>query len=117
MTRPVGERPSALEVAQKALDENAALRSVITQLVWRLEALERRAGGDGDDGHASPPLDPAIWKPIKEAAQILGFSQSGLRKHMKRWEAHAGYYWWTYRAGRLFIEVNAAPIRVVRTHT
>jgi hypothetical protein len=40
--RRIGERLSAIEVAQKALEENAAMRSVIANLVMRIETLERR---------------------------------------------------------------------------
>jgi hypothetical protein len=103
MTRPVGERPSAFEIAQKALEENAALRAAFTTMVARIEILERHAGGAGDDGHALPPLDPDRWKPIKEAAAILGYSQSGLRKFIRRWESrdqHSANLTRTYPAFR-----------------
>jgi hypothetical protein len=109
--REFGSGPTTRDLVDKLIVENADLRRAVTELSRRIEVLEEHGG---DDGRAPPPLSPN-WRPVREAAALLGFSQSGLRKHLKHWDAHAGYVWWTYRGGRLFVDIDAAPIREVRT--
>jgi hypothetical protein len=75
-TRPIGERPSAYEIAREAL-------TIAQALAERLEAVESKLGGS-EDGQAPEPLPPSFL-PIGEAAVAAGFaSESGLRAAIKR---------------------------------
>lgn len=112
-SRQFGTTPTTAERVLQLERQVVEQGRTIAALQLRLEVLERAAGAADEDGRPEPLGES--WKPIKEAAAILGFSQSGLRKHLKRWDENAGYIWWTYRGGRLYVDVDAAPVRVVRT--
>jgi hypothetical protein len=108
--RPVGQRLSAIEVAERALAENMALRGMIGELVGRLEVLEAKAAGtDGEDARSPARPSPLEWLPFPEAVKVTGFSASGLRRRIKH---HSnGPRWWRWYAGKLFVHIPTAPRR------
>jgi hypothetical protein len=110
VTVPIGQRPSAIEVAERALSENATLRGIIATLVTRIEALERKVdGAEGED--ARSPARPSLpdWLPFPEAVKVTRFSASGLRRRIKHHDA--GPRWWQWFAGKLFVHIPTAPRR------
>jgi hypothetical protein len=86
---------------------------LFVEVLARIAALEARADADDSlDGPAPQPLPPN-WVPIKAAAPLVGFSESGLRKAK---DHHTdGPRWWRYFGGRLFIDLDRCPRRPVRT--
>jgi hypothetical protein len=103
-TRPVGSRPSAFELAERALAETAVLRGVVVELLKRLEALE-----GGEDGAAPKPLG-SNWQPIKKAAVAAGYaSESGLRAAMKRAQRNGEPPWWRLRGTRIYVDTDRCP--------
>jgi hypothetical protein len=65
-----GTRPSAIEVAQQALAENAVLRDAFAELVARVEVFERKEpGASGEDGHKPTSPAPPDWLSLRAAAQ------------------------------------------------
>lgn len=88
----------------------ADMRAQIGFLQRRVDELERLNG----IGPPPPPLEPC-FHPLKEAAEILGYSQADLLKHIKCWKSNGGYIWWAERDGQLFVDVPGAPLlRVAR---
>jgi hypothetical protein len=68
--RRLGEVPTLAE-------RLATLERVVAEQVAKIAALEARADADDQlDGSAPSPLPPN-WIPIKAAAPVAGFSQSG----------------------------------------
>ena len=60
-----------------------------------------------------PQLEPC-WRPLADAAEILGYSQAALLEQIKQ-ENGGGVIWSTCRDGQLFVDVDDAPLlRVVR---
>lgn len=107
--RPVGERPSAIEIAQQALAESVAQRRVIAELVARLEALER-VGAD-EDGPAPQQL-PSNWRPIKRAALAAGYAgESGIRAAIERAKRNGAKPWWCHRGSRIWVDLDRCPRR------
>jgi hypothetical protein len=51
---------------------------------------------------------PSNWKPIKAAAEVVGYSQSALRKASNGGRAR----WWQTRGGRIWIDTARCPRRV-----
>jgi hypothetical protein len=98
--RPLGEDPTAREVAEQALAENAALREVVAKLIARVEVLEKADDID-EDGPAPRPLPPN-WKPLKRAAELSGYSPSALRKLKSP-------RWWKYDGGRVWVDTEVCP--------
>jgi hypothetical protein len=84
------------------------------------EALERIAVLDqlvvqhheDEDGPAPAPL-ASSWRPLKAAAALVGYSESGLRAAIRR---HTdGPRWWKYRSGRLLVNIETCPKKRTRT--
>jgi hypothetical protein len=87
------------------------LERLVADQAERIAVLERaRDAVDQIDGPTPAPLPPN-WKPIKTAAELVGYSESGLRKAIKR---HRDARWWEYSGGRLFVDTDHCP-RPVRT--
>jgi hypothetical protein len=103
-TARLGTAPTMREDLDRAL----ALVAALSERVSVLEAA--RDVDDQVDGPAPAPLPPN-WKPIKLAAPIVGYSESGLRKAIRR---HRAARWWRYDRGRLFVDIDHCP-RPVRT--
>ena len=65
------------------------------------------------------PLPPR-FRPLEEAAKILGYSEHDLLKHVNGWPG-GGYVWFTRRDGQVFVDIDIAPrprgsrLRVVDT--
>jgi hypothetical protein len=98
----------------------AALEHLAAEQAERICALAERVAvlesardvNDAIDGPAPPPALAPSWKPIKQAASLVGYSEPGLRKAKRR---HAdGPRWWRYLGGRLFVDIDRCP-RPVRT--
>jgi hypothetical protein len=104
MTARLGTVPTTAERVE-------TLEHQLADALVRITALEAsRDADDAIDGPA-PPLLPPNWKPLKRAAPLVGYSEPGLRKAMKR---HAGAGWYRYVGARLFVDVDRCP-RPVRT--
>lgn len=96
-TRRLGTTPTMREDLDRAL-------GLIAALTERIATLEAR--GDADDAVDGPgpqPLPPN-WAPLKQAAAISGFSESGLRKLRAP-------HWWKYVAGRVWVDTAVCPRR------
>jgi hypothetical protein len=103
--RRLGEIPTLAE-------RLAALERVVAELLtWKAEHEAKEA--NCEDGEPSPPLPSPPWFPIKKAAALVGYSEAGLRKAIKRHTG--GRPWWRYRGGRLFVDIDHCPRRKVRT--
>jgi hypothetical protein len=85
----------------------AALEHQLAEALARIAALEvGRAAAEEEDG-PSPQASSSQWRPIKAAAALVGFSESGLRAAIRR---HTdGSRWWKYRAGRLLVNIDTCP--------
>jgi hypothetical protein len=111
VTTRLGTGPTLREDLDRALGLIAEQAVQIAEQALRIAALE--AGRDADDqvdGPTPAPLPPN-WKPIKTAAELVGYSESGLRKAIKR---QRDARWWEYSGGRLFVDIDHCP-RPVRT--
>jgi hypothetical protein len=102
-------RLGATSTVREELDKALALIAVLAE---RIEAIEGQLAAQGDeDGPAPAPL-ASSWVPIKAAAALAGFSESGLRKRIDRAQLNGERRpWWHYRAGRLFVDVDRCPRR------
>jgi hypothetical protein len=103
------ERLAALErvVAEQA--------EAIAAYEVRITALEDQIAHQEEDGPAPVRL-PSSWHPVKAAAPLAGFSESGLRKRIDRAQLDGEQGpWWQYLGGRLFIDLDHCPRRAVRT--
>jgi hypothetical protein len=106
-TRTVGSRPSAFELAERALAETAVLRGVVIELGKRIETLE--GARVGEDGATPKPLGPN-WAPIKKAAITAGYAgESGLRAAIKRAQRNGEPAWWCLRGPRTYIDTDRCP--------
>jgi hypothetical protein len=59
---------------------------------------------DQVDGQVPRPLPSPPWFPIKTAAALVGYSEPGLRKAIKRHVS--GAKWWRYVGARLLIDTG-----------
>lgn len=101
MTVRIGTVPT---VAERVL----VLERVVREQAERIAALEARADAtDQVDGAAPAPL-PVNWQPLKKAAEIAGYSWSGLRKKITRRDGP----WWRRRGNRILVDVTAMPRKV-----
>jgi hypothetical protein len=100
MTAPrLGTAPTLREDLDRALDLIAAMGE-------RIAVLEAARDADaGEDGPPPQPL-PDNWKPLPEAAEIAGYSWSGLRKKITTLRDGP---WWKRRSNRILIDVTAMP--------
>ena len=105
-----GEAPTAREIAERALAENADLRRVVGAALARIEALEGIvAGTDSEDARSPAPPSPPDWLPLRAAVKVTRFSASGLRRRIKH---HSnGPRWWQWYAGKVFVHIPTAPRR------
>jgi hypothetical protein len=106
MTVPVQRLGTVPTLAEHML----VLEKALAALTERLDALESaRDAVNGIDGPAPVALPPN-WHRIKQAAALVGYSEPGLRKAIKR--HRDGRRWWRYVAGRIFVDVDTFPRRV-----
>ena len=105
-----GEAPTAREIAERALAENADLRRVVGAALARIEALEGKVAGAEDEDARSPARPSAPdWLPFSAAVKVTRFSASGLRRRIRH---HTnGARWWRWYAGKLFVHIPTAPRR------
>jgi hypothetical protein len=99
--RPIGERPSAIEVAERALE-------LIAKLSERIELIESQLGGNEDGG---PPAPGPNLLPLKAAAQLTDFSATGLRKRISKAKRNREAPWWIWRISRLLVDLDRCPVR------
>jgi hypothetical protein len=108
MTARIGTVPTTAERVE-------LLERLLAEALARIEVLEDQLvhqAHEDEDGPA-PAVLPPNWKPLKQAAPIVGYSEPGLRKAMRR---HTdGPRWWRYVGARLLIDVDRCPRRPVRT--
>jgi hypothetical protein len=105
--RRLGEVPTLAERVE-------LLEHHLAEALARISALEDQRGATAEeDGSAPQPL-PANWRPIKQAAAIVGYSEPGLRKAIRR-HVDGGRRWWRYLGGRLLIDIDRCPRRAIRT--
>jgi hypothetical protein len=98
--RRFGEMPT---MAERVL----VLERQLADALVRITALEASHDADDQiDGAAPVALSPN-WKPLKRAAALVGYSEPGLRKAVKR--CSDGRRWWRYVAGRLYVDVDRCP--------
>jgi hypothetical protein len=107
MTAPtarLGTTPTMREDLDRAL-------ALIAAMAERIAILESRSDVDDQiDGPAPAPL-PATWVPLKQAAEISGYSASALRKLREP-------RWWRYDGGRVLVDTKTCPRKLeVRTRT
>jgi hypothetical protein len=113
VTARLGTAPTMREDLDRALDLIAKQADVIAALAGRIEVLEAARDVDDQVDGSTPQALPPNWRPIKKAAPIVGYSEPGLRKAMRR---HTdGPRWWRYVGARLLIDVDRCPRRPVRT--
>jgi hypothetical protein len=104
-----GER--LLADARQLLERFAGMCRQIDDMERRISQLARLTG--------APPLGasepPPGWRPLREAAEILGYTERDLLKHIKSWRDEGGVVWFGPVDGELFVDVAGAPLlRVVR---
>jgi hypothetical protein len=99
--RPIGERPSAIELAEPALE-------LISKLAERIELIESRLRANED---GAPPVPGPNLRPLKSAAPLIGFSPSGLRKRMHKAERNREAPWWIWRISMLLVDLDRCPVR------
>jgi hypothetical protein len=107
MTAQLGTVPTTAERVE-------LLEQQLADALARIAALESaRDVDDQVDGSAPTALPSPPWFPIKKAAALVGYSEPGLRKAIRR---HAGgAKWWRYSGARLFVDIDRCPRRPVRT--
>jgi hypothetical protein len=111
--RRLGETPTLVErvlMLERIVAEQA---EVIAAQGTRISAIESARDVDDQVDGPAPAALPPNWRPIKVAAPLVGYSESGLRAAMKRHTG--GRRWWQYRDGRVLVDVDTCPRKQKRT--
>jgi hypothetical protein len=89
------------------------LEHQLAEAMARIAALESARDADDQTDGPAPEALSSSWRPIKAAAEQVGYTESGLRAARRRHAA--GPEWWQYRAGRLLVNVDTCPKKRTRT--
>jgi hypothetical protein len=113
--RLLGEAPTTAEIVAMLQGQVVELQQAVATQAAQIAAqaatistlVARTEAEDQLDGPVPQPL-PSNWKPIKAAAEVVGYSPSALRKASNGGRAQ----WWQTRGCRIWIDTARCPRRV-----